>query len=226
MLICIEGNDSSGKQTQSRRIYEYFQQQNIPSKLIAFPDYESDSSALVKMYLSGAFGMMPEDVNAKAASIFYACDRFASYKMNWEKDYKEGKVIVADRYTTSNAIHQASKIDDEAEREAFLKWLFELEYQIFGIPTPDIIIFLNMPHEISKNLMKDRANKISGEEKKDIHESNASYLEKTNKNAIEISKKLNWVEITCVNEQGQLKSVEDIHREIVSVLNEKYEFGR
>lgn len=226
MLISIEGNDGSGKETQSKLLYEYFQKNNIPSERITFPNYECESSVLAKMYLNGSFGDSPDDVNPKAASIFFACDRYASYKLFWSKYYHAGKIIIADRYTTSNAIHQASKIEEMSERENFLEWLFDLEYNIFGIPKPDITIFLNMPREISSELMKNRLNKFSGEIEKDIHESNRDYLEKTNRNALDISEKLGWIKVDCVDNSGHLKHIEDIHFEIVEILNKRYEFRR
>lgn len=225
MLISIEGNDASGKQTQSKLLYEYLQHNRIESSLITFPNYAHDSSMLVRMYLSGKFGDKPDDVNAKTASILFACDRFGSYKTQWEEDYRNGKVIIADRYTTSNAIHQASKIHDAQERDEFLDWLFELEYDTLGLPKPDMTIFLNMPFEISSRLMKERSQK-AGEAQKDIHESDLEYLERTNKNAIEISKKLGWLEISCVNDKGNLKTVEEIHQEIISLLHQHYEFKK
>lgn len=226
MLISIEGNDGTGKETQSKMLYDYFLENNIPSKLITFPNYDCESSALVKMYLNGRFGDSPNDVNPKAASIFYACDRYASYKIFWENDYKLGKIIVADRYTTSNIIHQASKIDDQEERNYFIEWLFDLEYGIFGIPKPDITIFLNMPYEFSKNLMKNRLNKFSGTHQKDIHESNEDYLAKNNQNTLDILEKLGWIKIDCINMFGELKSKDEIHTEIVEMLNGRYEFKR
>lgn len=226
MLISIEGNDGTGKETQSKMLYDYLLGKNIESKLITFPNYDCESSALVKMYLKGTFGDSPNDVNPKVASIFYACDRYASYKMFWEEDYKLGKIIIADRYTTSNIIHQASKIDDPEERRCFIEWLFDLEYGIFGIPKPDITIFLNMPFEFSKNLMKNRLNKFSGKNQKDIHESNEDYLSKNNQNTLDILGKLGWIKIDCIGTDGMLKSREKIHVEIIEMLNKRYGFEK
>ncbi|MDO4710413.1 MAG: thymidylate kinase [Peptostreptococcaceae bacterium] len=226
MLISIEGNDGSGKETQSKMLYEFFQKNNIDSGLVAFPNYDCESSSLVKMYLNGSFGDSPDDVDPKAASIFYACDRYASYKMFWEKDFREGKVIISDRYTTSNVIHQASKIDDIQKRDEFIAWLFDLEYNIFGIPKPNETIFLNMPFEFSRELIRNRRNKFSGKNQKDIHEANEEYLIKTYKNTMDILEKLAWIKIDCVDENNQLKSIEAIHQEIVDILIKKYEFKR
>lgn len=221
MLISIEGTDASGKETQSRKLFEQLKSNNFATKLISFPDYNSESSALVKMYLNGCFGDKPEDVNPKAASIFFASDRYASYRTHWIEEYQKGSIIIADRYTTSNVIHQASKIESKAERQEFIDWLFDLEYNIFGIPKPDLTIFLNMPFEFSKKLMENRMNKISGEEKKDIHESNFEYLKKTNENALEISRILGWIKVDCVDAAFKLKSVEEIQNEIYSIVKKR-----
>ncbi len=221
MLINIEGTDASGKQTQSKMLYNYFLKKEIKSKLITFPDYDNDSSALVKMYLKGEFGKNPDDVNPKAASIFFACDRYASYKTNWETYYKEEYAIIADRYTTSNVIHQASKIENQAERFHFVDWLYDLEYNIFGIPKPDLIIFLNMPPQVSFQLMENRVNKISGEDTKDIHESDQAYIIRSNRNALDISEVLGWIRVDCIDPGGALKSKEDIHHEIIKIVESK-----
>lgn len=221
MLINIEGTDASGKQTQSKMLYNYLLKKRVKSKLITFPDYNNDSSALVKMYLNGEFGKNPDDVNPKAASIFFACDRYASYKTNWEKYYKDNYTIIADRYTTSNVIHQASKIDDKEERFCFVEWLYDLEYNIFGIPKPDIIIFLNMPPQVSFQLMENRVNKISGENTKDIHESNEGYIIRSNTNALAISEFLGWIKVDCMDRDGVLKSKKNIHDEIIKIVESK-----
>lgn len=225
MLINIEGTDSSGKQTQTRMLYEHLAQKGLRVKQISFPNYNSESSALVKMYLNGDFGKNPEDVNAKAASIFFACDRFASFRTHWKKYYESGYIIVSDRYTSSNIINQACKIDDIKEKMEFVSWLEELEYETFEIPKPDKTIFLNMPYEKSQELMKNRRNKISGEKQKDIHESNSEYLKVTYERSMEICEKLSWHKVDCVNEYGDLKTLKDINTEIIEIvegmLNEK-----
>lgn len=225
MLISIEGTDSSGKQTQTRLLYEYLKEKNLKVKQISFPDYNSDSSALVKMYLNGDFGKNPGDVNAKAASILFACDRFASFRTGWQEYYNEGYIIISDRYTSSNIINQACKIDDYNEKMEFISWLEDLEYNIFQIPKPDKTLFLNMPYEKSQELMKNRKNKISGEKAKDIHESNKDYLKKTYERSIEICKELSWTKIDCIDSCGNLKTLKEINSEIIQIvegmLNEK-----
>lgn len=223
MLINIEGTDASGKQTQTKMLVDYYKNKGIKSQLITFPNYQSDSSALVKMYLKGDFGEKPDDINPKIASIFFACDRYASFKTDWSHSYEGDTVIVADRYTSSNIIHQASKIDNFEDRMDFVHWLYDLEYNIFGIPKPDIIIFLNMPIEVSIKLMENRANKISGDARKDIHESSISHLKKSNQRALEISSSLGWHQVDCVDKQGCLKSKEQIHYEIIKVIEKHYE---
>lgn len=142
-LIIIEsGSDASGKATQSERLYERLISEGKKCMKITFPDYESDSSALVKMYLNGDFGKNPNDVSPYVSSTFYAADRYASYKTKWGEFYNSGGIIISDRYTTSNMVHQAAKIESP-EKEKFLEWLYDLEFNIYGIPTPDEVIFLD-----------------------------------------------------------------------------------
>mgnify|MGYP003582778602 FL=1 len=214
MLISIEGTDSSGKQTQAKMLYDYFLEKGMNVRQISFPDYKSDSSALVKMYLNGDFGKEPGDVSAQVASIFFACDRFASFRTSWKKYYDQGDIIISDRYTSSNIINQASKIENYDERLKFIDWIENMEYSVFVIPEPDITIFLNMPYEKSLELMKNRNNKISGEKSKDIHESNRDYLKKSYENAVDICNRLSWNKIDCVGSDGNIKTPEAIHEEI------------
>ncbi|MFA7637008.1 MAG: hypothetical protein WCX81_04520, partial [Monoglobales bacterium] len=178
-LIVIEGLDSSGKETQSKLLCEHLEKSGKRVKRIEFPNYKSESSALVRMYLGGSFGNSPDCVNAYAASTFFAADRYATYKTDFEEFLNSGGIVVADRYTTSNMIHQASKITDEAERNKYLDWLENFEYDLLLLPRPDVVIFLDMPMDIAQKLMTARLNKIDGGEKKDIHESNRAYLEAT-----------------------------------------------
>lgn len=216
ILIAIEGTDSSGKQTQSELLYKNLTQKGIKCRLISFPAYESDSSALVKMYLAGDFGKEPSDVNAYAASVFYAADRFATFRTDWKKDYDNGTVIIADRYVPSNLIHQASKLESEAEKDEFTKWLSELEYTHFSLPEPDKVIFLDMPTETAAILMAKRANKIDNSDSKDIHESNIEYLKKSYNNAKGIAQKLSWNIVPCT-ENSDVRTVEDISDDILEI---------
>jgi len=189
-------------------------------KKISFPAYESDSSALVKMYLSGAFGENPDDVNAYAASSFFAADRFASYRTEWMNEYKNpDKIIIADRYVSSNMIHQASKIGNQEEKDKFLDWLYELEFYIYQIPKPDITFFLDMPVEYAKKLMSERENKFDSTAVKDIHERNSDYLLKSYNNACDIAKKFNWKTVSCV-QNNEIRSIENINDEMYQILVE------
>lgn len=219
-VIVIEGCDGSGKATQTERLYERLEKENYKVMKVEYPNYKSDSSALVKMYLGGDFGTDPEDVSAYIASTFYAVDRFASYKTEWKEFYESGGIVIADRYTTANMVHQASKIMDLNEKRKFLDWLWDFEFRIFGLPIPDCVFFLDMPPEYSRELMQERANKITGEINKDIHEKDFQYLVHSYKNSCEISDMYNWKKIRCVNEKG-VKSIEEIHREIYKEIKER-----
>ncbi len=211
-LIVIEGLDGSGKSTQLELLPKKLLEKGIASQSVSFPDYDSDSSALVKMYLSGAFGKKPNDVNPYAASLFYAVDRFASYKTNWGDCYNQNGVIVSGRYTTSNAVHQTSKME-EGEWKGFLDWLYDLEYNKVGIPKPDKVIFLDMPIEVSQKLLSAR---YKGDEaKKDIHESDTAYLDKCRKAAMFTAQYSGWTIIPCA-ENGQPRTIEDIADDVLS----------
>lgn len=215
-LIVVDGVDSSGKETNTNYIYELLKASGENVIRISFPNYISPSSSLVKMYLHGDFGENPNDVSAYAASIFYAIDRYASYKTLWS-DF-DG-IIVADRYTTSNMVHQAAKIDDEKEKEKFLEWLEDLEFEKLGIPRPDKIIFLNMPVWAAEQLMANRKNKITGENEKDIHEKNSEYLKKSYDNAMYVAKKFGWTVVDCT-EGDRIKSLDEIQKELKKIVLE------
>lgn len=212
-LFVIEGTDGSGKQTQLQKLAERLKENNIQFKAVAFPNYDSPSSSLVKMYLSGEFGTDPKDVSPYVASTFYAADRFATYKKDFEKFYEDGGIILADRYTTANMVHQTGKISDLKEREKFLDWLFDLEFGIYGLPKPTEVFFLNMPPKKSEELMKNRINKFSHEETKDIHERNPKHIEESYQAACSLIDKYNWFEVKCVKDD-KVRTIEDIHEEI------------
>ncbi len=212
-LIIIEsGSDASGKATQSDRLYQHLVGDGYMVRKVSYPNYDSDSSALVKMYLHGDFGKKPEDVSPYVASTFYAADRYASYKKEWEDFYLNGGIVIADRYTTSNMVHQAAKMNRE-EGEEFLKWLWDFEFHIYQLPVPDSVLFLDMPPEMSQQLMKDRANKITGAKEKDIHESNRAYLVQSYETSLYIADKYQWDKVQCVK-NGNLRTIDDIHEEI------------
>ncbi len=212
-LIVIEGLDGSGKATQAKRLTEALVEKGIPVREVSFPDYGSDSSALVRMYLSGQFGTDPQDVNAYAASSFFAVDRFASYKKDWCRDYARG-VVIADRYTTSNAVHQCSKLPKE-QWEDFLNWLFDFEYKKLGIPAPDRVIYLNVDPAVSQALMTARYR--GDENKKDIHERDIAYLRHSREAAAYCAEKLGWETVDCCRD-GQMRSIEDIHKDVMKLL--------
>lgn len=216
-LFVIDGTDGSGKQTQFERLQTRLTEENIDYRTVSFPNYDSPSSSLLKMYLSGEFGKNAKDVNAYVASTFFAVDRFATFKKDYEDYYNQGGIILADRYTTANMVHQAGKIQDKAERDKFLKWLWDFEFNIFGLPKPDKVFFLNMPIEVSMKLMENRKNKFTHETKKDIHESDESHLKDSYNAACEVAKDYDWYEIKCVKD-GKLRTIEDIHEEIYNVV--------
>ena len=215
-LITVDGLDGSGKQTQSEILLERLLKENIDAKMVSFPDYDSNSSALVKMYLGGEFSHHPEAVNAYAASSFFAVDRFASFVKDWKSDYENGKVIIANRYTTANAIHQLSKIEDESERKKFLDWLYDFEFKKLSIPSPDVTIFLEVPVEITLDLINKRSEETGREI--DIHE-NREHLTKAYSAALYSAKALNWKTIHCAH-NGKMRSREDIAEEIYTYVKE------
>jgi dTMP kinase len=145
-LIVFEGTDGSGKSTQFARLCRRMEAEERPFQKLIFPQYGEPSSALLKMYLNGEFGKRPSDVNAYAASAFYAVDRYASWKKVWGGYYRDGGLVLSDRYTTSNAVHQASKLP-ETQWEDFFRWLFDFECDKLGLPRPNLVLYLDMPTE-------------------------------------------------------------------------------
>lgn len=213
-LIVIEGLDGSGKSTQLDILKNRLCDEGLQVRQIKLPNYEDKSSELVKMYLGGRFGSDPDCVNAYAASSFYAVDRYVSYNCFWKDDYLSGKIILADRYTTSNAYHQLTKVKKE-DYDSFLSWLEDYEYVKLGVPAPDCVVYLDMPVEASQKLMTGRYN--GDEEKKDIHEVNTDYLSQCRITADYSCKKLGWNRISCA--QGDsIKSIEAISDEIFNCV--------
>lgn len=213
-LIVIDGLDGSGKSTQFDIIKDKLSQEHTV-KAISFPEYDKPSSALVKMYLSGEISENAADINAYAASSFYAVDRYVSYKKYWEKNYKNGELILASRYVTSNAIHQMSKLP-ESEWDSYISWLEDYEYSKFGLPRPNCVIFLDMPIEISQKLMSERYK--GDESKKDIHESNIAYLKTCRKTALYAAEKLGWNVIGCSDDEKPLP-IDEITQKLIDVIN-------
>ena len=209
-LIVFEGTDGSGKATQSELLCQELTRRGIPYRKLTFPRYQEESSALVRLYLGGAFGQKPGDVNAYAAASFYSVDRYASYKQDWGAFYESGGLVIADRYTTSNAVHQASKLP-EGEREAFLDWLFDLEYRLLGLPEPDLVLYLDMPTEITEKMLRQREQAAGTHA--DIHEQDEAYLKACRENARAIVRRCGWQVIDCA-ENGAPRTPEDIHNEV------------
>ena len=209
-LIVIEGTDGSGKSTQFKLLTQRLEQENRTFQRLVFPQYSEPSSALIRMYLGGEFGTKPSDVNAYAASAFYAVDRYASYKQDWGQWYESGGLVLSDRYTTSNAVHQASKETGE-NRDIFLKWLYEFEYDKLGLPRPDLTIYLDVPTDFTEKLMRTR--EAATNTSADIHEKDLSYLATCRKMGKAAAEFYGWTVIDCVKD-GQMRTIEDIHEEI------------
>lgn len=216
-LFVIDGTDGSGKQTQFIKLQERLTEEKIDYRTVSFPNYDSPSSSLVKMYLSGEFGTNAKEISPYIASTFYAADRYATYQINYKKYYEEGGILLADRYTTANMVHQAGKISNKEEREKFLAWLWDLEFNLYGLPVPTEVFFLNMPVEKSIELMKSRENKFTHNDKKDIHESDKNHLLDAYNAACSVSKDYNWFEIKCV-ENNEIRTIESIHEEIYNEI--------
>lgn len=215
-LIVLDGIDGCGKTTQFGLLADKLSEMNVPVKPVSFPEYDKPSAALVKMYLGGDFSDVPGGVNSYAASSFYAVDRFASYKLYWEEAYKKGSLILASRYTTSNAIHQMGKLPKE-QWAGYLEWLEDYEYNKLGLPKPDCVILLSMPLEISQKLLMERYDGDSG--KKDIHESDLEYMRSCLVSAEYAAEKLGWRVVDC-SEGGSIRSIQSIHEELLNIIEE------
>lgn len=219
-LFVIEGTDGSGKQTQLTLLKDSLRKKGIDFEEVSFPNYDSESSSLVKMYLRGDFGDDPKAISPYIASTFYAADRYATFKKGLMDYYNNGGIIIADRYTTANMVHQAGKIKDKAERKKFLDWLYEFEFGLYKLPKPDKVFFLNMPTEKALELMKDRENKFTHESQKDIHEKNPEHLKESYEAACDLVKDYDWKEIKCVKDD-KIRTREDIHNEIWSEVEKE-----
>ena len=218
-LFVIDGTDASGKQTQFEKLQQRLKYENIDYRVISFPNYDSPSSSLVKMYLSGEFGENAKDVSPYIASTFYAADRYATFKKDLEEYYNNGGIILADRYTTANMVHQAGKIDNKEEREKFLNWLWDFEFNLYKLPVPAKVFFLNMPPEYAFKLMENRENKFTHESKKDIHERDKNHIIDSYNAACEVANKYNWVKIECVKD-NKIRTIEEIHEDIYNEIKD------
>lgn len=210
-LIVIEGADGSGKATQTTRLFERLRNLRVNVLRVSFPNYASESSALIKMYLRGDFGGSAESVNAYAAAMFYAVDRFASYS-TWKNFYNEGGIVLCDRYSASNAAHQGAKFTRKTEREKFWNWLDDVEFKKFQLPRPNLTIFLDMPPAIAAMLRQRRG-------REDLHESDAAYMEKSYKMYVELAQKYGWKTINCA-ENNFARSSLDIEQDIFRLVEE------
>lgn len=221
-LIVIEGLDGSGKSTQTPILADELRGQGKDVHVVSFPDYASDSSMLVRMYLGGAFGKKPGDVNAYAASSFYAVDRYASYVQHWKEFYERpDSVIIATRYVSSNEIHQLAKLD-RGDWTDYLDWVEEFEYGKLGIPHPDLVLYLDMKYEIAMDLVSGRSEATG--QKKDIHELDADYMERCYKAAAYASDKLGWRNIICYEGKNPL-SQEIIAGKILEEVTKLLDIG-
>lgn len=215
-LIVFEGTDGSGKATQTKLLCQELERRGIPYKKLEFPRYGEDSSALIRLYLSGAFGAKADDVNAYAATTFYAVDRYASYKQDWGAFYENGGLVIADRYTTSNAVHQTGKLPVE-ERQKYLDWLFDFEYRMLGLPAPTRVLYLDLPTELSEQMMR-RREKETGTQA-DIHEQDEAYLRHCRENAAFVVDYCGWTKVDCAA-GGAVRSIEDIHAEVLQRVDD------
>lgn len=216
-LFVIDGTDGSGKQTQFKKLQERLDKEGIEYKTVSFPNYDDPSSSIVKMYLSGEFGQNAKDVSPYIASTFYAADRYATYKRFFEEYYNNGGIILADRYTTASMVHQAGKISDKEEREKFLDWLWDFEFNLYGLPVPTKSFFLNMPPDYAMKLMENRENKFTHGQAKDIHERDKNHIIDAYNAACDLATKYDWCEVQCVKEE-KIRTIEDIHEEIYNEI--------
>ena len=213
-LIVFEGTDGSGKSTQFALLTKRLQAIGKEFRTMVFPQYSEPSSSLIRMYLGGEFGSKPSDVNAYAASTFYAVDRFAAYKKVWGEYYAQGGVLLSDRYTTSNAVHQGSKVPEE-ERKDFFRWLYDFEYGKMELPKPDLVIYLDVPTEVTDQLMRKR--EAATNTNADIHEQHMDYLKLCRSTGLEAAEFYGWKMVHCAKD-GKMRSIEDIHNEIFALV--------
>ena len=215
-LIVFEGTDGSGKSTQYARLCQRLESEGKQFQRLVFPQYDKPSSALLRMYLNGEFGSHPGDVNPYAASTFYAVDRYASYMDDWGKVYENGGLIISDRYTTSNAVHQGCKLPDD-ELPDFFSWLADLEYVKMGLPEPDLVIYLDVDIDTSLRRMKQRQEGTNT--KADIHEKDVAYLERCLHTANKAASHYGWKRIDFMRD-GVERNVEEKNDEIYSLILE------
>lgn len=215
-LVIIEGGDGSGKATQTDLLVRRLRQEGCQVRSVSFPDYDSESSALVKMYLRGDFGTDADAVNPYAASAFYAVDRFASYQMQWKRFLLDGGIVVADRYTTSNMLYQMIKIEGEEAQTAYLDWLWDFEFVKLGLPVPDAVVLLDVPLTVTEQLMANRQGKTGGTTG-DIHEGNEEFLRKCHDAYDVLARRYGWLRVSCAQE-GQMRPAGAIHDDVYQLV--------
>lgn len=213
-LIVLEGTDGSGKSTQMELLVQALEQRSVSFRRLRFPRYGNPSCAPVEQYLAGAYGDKPEDVNAYAASAFYAVDRYASYQEDWKTYYQQGGLLVSDRYTTSNAVHQTPKLPP-AERETYLNWLYDLEFNRMGLPRPDLVLYLDMPTEAAA-AMRSHREQMTGTQA-DIHERDLAYLQECREAGLQTARQLGWHVISCASGQ-EIRTIAEIHAEVLAAV--------
>lgn len=216
-LIVLEGLDGCGKSTQLQRLDEYLESTGKPYRQISFPDYGQPSSALVREYLAGSYGSKPGDVNAYAASSFYAVDRYASFKQFWQKDYEADTFILAARYVTSNGIYQTAKLP-RSEWEAYLSWLEDYEYDRLGLPRPDEVLFLDLPMDLSKRLIMSRYQGDAS--RQDVHERDDEFMRNCHEAARFIAARQGWTMIPC-SKDGEIRPIDDITADLIACVERR-----
>lgn len=213
-LIVLEGTDGSGKSTQFHLLTQRLEAEGVAFRKLVFPQYSEPSSALIRMYLNGEFGQRPEDVNAYAATAFYAVDRYASFQKVWRREYEAGGLILSDRYTTSNAVHQGSKLARPQQR-AFFQWLEEFECDRLGLPKPDLVIYLDVPTDLTEVMLRKRERDTHT--KGDIHEQDLQYLRLCRETGQEAAAYFHWHTISCARD-GAMRPVSEIHQDIYNLV--------
>lgn len=216
-LIVIEGTDGAGKETQTNMLSKALCDEGVNLKELHFPCYGTTACGPVEMYLRGDFGKKAEDVNPYTASTMYAIDRFASMKTDWGKFYEDGGLLLSDRYTTSNVVLQGGKLQ-EPQKTEYLTWLYDLEYNKMGLPVPDMVFYINMPPEVTHKRLTIRSGKDGVQH--DIHETDIAYLASCNNSALELARKSGWIIIQAATADGEVRTREDIHAEILGIVHQ------
>jgi len=223
-LIAFDGIDASGKTTQAKILEKKLRETGKEILYLTFPVYENESSSLVRLYLNGDLGKNPDDINAYAASSFFAADRYISYMNGWKEFYeKRNTVVLANRYTTANAIHQLSKFP-ENEWDKFLDWLYDYEFKKLNIPKPDLTVLFDMHPDVAIKLIEERAKKT--QIPKDIHEADPEHLRKSYEAGLYAAEYLRWEKIVCYkkDEAGVLlpKTEEEISVDLFGLVRQNY----